>query len=262
MKYFIVDAFADELFKGNQAGVCILNKWLDDDLLQNIASENNLAETAFIVKNGQQYELRWFTPEVEIDLCGHATLASAFILSNFFDTNNKLFSFKTKSGILTVSVDRESELFEMDFPARKPEKTGINQIVQKAINAQIKEAYISRDLLLIVDTEEQVKNLEINFDLLKTVKDCFAFIVSAPSSNKEYDFVSRFFAPNAGIMEDPVTGSSHCTLVPYWAERLNRNELIAKQLSKRGGILFCKNNGDRIGISGKARLYLEGEIKL
>jgi len=262
MKYFIVDAFTEELFKGNQAGVCILDKWLNDNLLQNIASENNLAETAFIVKNRQQYDLRWFTPEVEIDLCGHATLASAFILSNFFDTTNNLFSFNTKSGILTVSVNRENALFEMDFPARKPEKTEINQIVQKAINAQIKEAYISRDLLLLVDTEEQVKNLEINFDLLKTVKDCFAFIVTAPSSNKEYDFVSRFFAPNAGIMEDPVTGSSHCTLVPYWAKKLNKNEFVAKQLSKRGGILYCKNNGNRIKISGKAKLYLEGEIKI
>jgi len=262
MKYFIVDAFTEELFKGNQAGVCILDKWVNDKLLQNIASENNLAETAFLVKNGQQYDLRWFTPEVEIDLCGHATLASAFILSNFFDTKNNLFSFKSKSGIITVSVNRENELYEMDFQARKPERTEINQVVQKAINAKIKEAYISRDLLLIIDTEEQVKNLEINFDLLKTVKNCFAFIVTAPSSNKDYDFVSRFFAPNAGIMEDPVTGSSHCTLVPYWAERLNKNEFVAKQLSKRGGILYCKNNGDRIKISGKAKLYLEGEIKI
>ena len=262
MKYFIVDAFAEELFKGNQAGVCLLDKWMDDDLLQNIASENNLAETAFIVKNGQQYDIRWFTPEVEMDLCGHATLASAFILSEFFDKNNNLFSFKTKSGLLTVSVNKENKLFEMDFPARKPKKTEINQIVQRAINAQINEAYISRDLLLIIDTEEQVKNLEINFDLLKTVNDCFAFIVSALSSNKGYDFVSRFFAPNAGIMEDPVTGSSHCTLVPYWAERLNKNELIAKQLSKRGGTLYCKNNGERIKISGRAKLFLEGEIKI
>jgi PhzF family phenazine biosynthesis protein len=141
-----VDVFTEELFKGNQAGVCILDKWTDDNLLQNIASENNLAETAFIVRNGLQYELRWFIPEEEMDLCGHAILASAYILVNFFEKDNKLFSFKTKSGILTVSFNRENELYEMNSPARKPEKTEISQVVQKAIDAQIKEAYISRDL--------------------------------------------------------------------------------------------------------------------
>ena len=262
MRYFVVDAFADELFRGNPAGVCILDNWVDDNLLQNIASENNLAETAFVVQNGSQYDLRWFTPEVEIDLCGHATLASAFIIINFFDKNNHFLSFNTKSGILTVNFNKINDLYEMDFPARKPQKTEINQIVQKSINAQIKEAYISRDLLLLIDTEEQVKNLEIDFDKIKTVKDCFAFIVTAKSSSKEYDFVSRFFAPNAGIIEDPVTGSSHSTLIPFWAEKLNKNKLIAKQLSKRGGTLFCENNGDRVKISGKAKLYLEGKIKI
>jgi PhzF family phenazine biosynthesis protein len=262
MRYFVVDAFADELFRGNPAGVCILDNWVDDNLLQNIASENNLAETAFVVQNGSQYDLRWFTPEVEIDLCGHATLASAFIIINFFDKNNHFLSFNTKSGILTVNFNKINDLYEMDFPARKPQKTEINQIVQKSINAQIKEAYISRDLLLLIDTEEQVKNLEIDFDKIKTIKDCFAFIVTAKSSSKEYDFVSRFFAPNAGIIEDPVTGSSHSTLIPFWAEKLNKNKLIAKQLSKRGGTLYCENNGDRIKISGKAKLYMEGEIKI
>jgi PhzF family phenazine biosynthesis protein len=262
MKYFIVDAFTDELFKGNPAGVCMLDKWVDDKLLQNIAFENNLAETAFVVKNDNQYELRWFTPETEIDLCGHATLASAFIITNFIDRNCHFMSFNTKSGILTVNYVKENKFYEMDLPARKPVKTEINQIVQKAINVQIKEAYKARDLLLLIDNEEQVKNVEINFDLIKTYKDCFAFIITAPSSNKEYDFVSRFFAPNAGIMEDPVTGSSHSTLIPFWAEKLNKNNLIAKQLSKRGGTLYCENNGNRVKISGKAKLYLEGEIKL
>ncbi|MDR0301596.1 MAG: PhzF family phenazine biosynthesis protein [Treponema sp.] len=262
MKYFVVDAFTDELFKGNPAGVCLLDKWADDSLLQSIAFENNLAETAFVVKNDSGYDLRWFTPETEIDLCGHATLASAFIITNFVDKNTHFTSFSTKSGILTVNFVKENELYEMDFPARKPVKTEINQIVQKAVNVQITEAYKSRDLLLLVDTEEQVKNLEINFDILKTYKDCFAFIITAPSSGSEYDFVSRFFAPNAGIMEDPVTGSSHSTLIPFWAERLNKNKLTAKQLSKRGGILYCENNEDRVKISGKAKLYLEGNIKI
>jgi PhzF family phenazine biosynthesis protein len=262
MTYFVVDAFAEELFKGNPAGVCILDKWIDDSLLENIASENNLAETEYYVKNGSQYDLRWFTPEVEMALCGHATLASAFIITNFIDKNENCISFNTKSGILTVNFNKENGLFEMDFPARKPEKTEINQILQESINAQIKEAFISRDLLLLIETEEQVKNLEIDFELIRTVKDCFAFIITAPSSNKEYDFVSRFFAPNAGIIEDPVTGSSHSTLIPFWAEKLNKENLIAKQLSKRGGTLYCKNNGDRVKIAGKAKLYLEGEIKI
>ena len=262
MKYFVVDAFAEELFTGNPAGVCILDRWIDDNILQSIAFENNLAETAFVVKNDHQYELRWFTPEVEIDLCGHATLASAFVITNFIDTHNNLVSFNTRSGILTVYANKENQLYEMDFPAIKPIKIEINQTVQKAINAKIRETYRARDLLLTIDTEEQVKNLEINFDLLKTFKDCLGFIITAPSSNKEYDFVSRFFAPNAGVPEDPVTGSSHSMLIPYWSERLNKNQLIAKQLSKRGGTLFCENNGDRVKISGRAKLYLEGEIKI
>ena len=262
MKYFIVDAFTDELFKGNPAGVCILDKWIDAALLQNIAFENNLAETAFIVRNGPHYDLRWFTPETEVDLCGHATLASTFVIVNFIDKKSNMFSFSTKSGMLTVEANRENGLFKMDFPSRKPVKTEINPIVQNSINAKIKEAHISRDLLLLLDTEEQIKNLDIDFALLKNVKDCFAFIVTAPSKSRDYDFVSRFFAPNAGIIEDPVTGSAHCTLIPFWAERLNKNKLTAKQLSKRGGTLFCENNGDRVKIAGKAKLFLEGEIKI
>jgi PhzF family phenazine biosynthesis protein len=242
MKYFVVDAFADELFKGNPAGVCILDKWIDDKLLQNIAFENNLSETAFIVKNNSQYDLRWFTPEIEVDLCGHATLASAFIIKNFIDKNNKLMSFNTKSGLLTVAYKEGDDLYEMDFPARKPQKTEINQIVCNAINAEIKEAHISRDLLLLVDTEEQVKNLEIKFDKLTSIKDILAFIITAPSSNqhtppqsggvlnplanKNYDFVSRFFAPNAGVPEDPVTGSSHSSLIPFWAEKHSKNIIL------------------------------------
>ena len=262
MKYFVVDAFAEELFRGNPAGVCILDKWIGDDKLQSIAFENNLAETVFVVKKDIQYELRWFTPETEMDLCGHATLASAFIITNFIDKNADCLSFNTKSGILTVKADRENELYEMDFPSRKPVKTEINPIVQKSINAQIREAHLSRDLVLLVDTEEQVVNLEIDFEQIKTVKDCFAFIITAAATNKGYDFVSRFFAPNAGIIEDPVTGSSHSTLIPFWAEKLNKNKLVARQLSKRGGTLYCENFGDRVKISGKAKLYLEGEIRV
>jgi PhzF family phenazine biosynthesis protein len=260
MKYFIVDAFAEELFKGNQAGVCILEKWIDDETLQNIAAENNLAETAFVVKENNGYKLRWFTPEMEMDLCGHATLASAFIIMNFIEKNNDIIFFSTQSGILSVS--KKGDLLEMDFPSRMPRKIEINQIVQESIDASIKEAFMSRDMLLLIDTEDQVKNLRINIEKIKTIKDYFTFIVTAPSSHKEYDFVSRFFAPNAGIIEDPVTGSSHSTLIPFWAKKLNKNILIAKQLSKRGGTLYCENNEDRVKISGKAKIYLEGEIKI
>ena len=261
MKYFIVDAFTDTLFSGNSAGVCILKKWASDAVLQSIAAENNMSETAFVVKKGDVYELRWFTPEVEMDLCGHATLASAFILKNFYDKSSRAFSFITrKSGILTVK--KKKGLYEMDFPSRKPEKAPINAVVQMALNAKILEAYIARDLMLLVENEEQVKNLVIDFDVLKKYKDCFGFIVTAPSPGKEYDFVSRFFAPNAGIIEDPVTGSSHCTLIPFWSERLHKNTLTARQVSKRGGTLYCENKGDRVLISGKAKLYLEGEITI
>ena len=262
MKYYVVDAFTEELFRGNPAGVCILKHRFDDDLLQNIASENNLAETSFVFKTGEQYDLRWFTPKMEIDLCGHGTLASAFIITNFIDKNTDFLSFNTRSGQITVSINKENELYEMDFPARKPGKTEINPIVQKAVNAPIREAYIARDMLLIIDSEEQLKNLEVDFELIKTVNDCFGFIFTAPASGKGYDFVSRFFAPNAGIPEDPVTGSSHTTLIPYWAEKLNKNTLIAKQISKRGGTLYCVNNGNRVKIAGKAKLYFEGEIKI
>jgi PhzF family phenazine biosynthesis protein len=259
MKYFVVDAFTSEIFKGNPAGVCFLNSWLEDDFLQNIAAENNLAETAFIVKNGNNYDLRWFTPKTEIELCGHATLASAFIIMTYFDKNNKI-SFNTKSGILTV--ENKMELFELDFPSRKTYKVAINQIAQNAVDKIIKEAYLSRDLLLLFAAEEEVQNLEINMDLLKTITDCHGFIATALSSNKEYDFVSRYFAPNVGVIEDHVTGSSHTTLIPFWSERLNKNKLIARQLSKRGGILYCENSGDRVKISGRAKLYLEGELKI
>ncbi|MDR1329043.1 MAG: PhzF family phenazine biosynthesis protein [Oscillospiraceae bacterium] len=259
MKYFIVDAFADELFKGNPAGVCVLDKWPDNDVLQNIAAENNLAETAFVLKRNNEYELRWFTPETEIDLCGHATLATAFILTSFFESGDKI-SFHTQSGLLTVA--QRDELFEMDFPSRPPKKTEIDPIAQEAISAPIKEAFIARDMLLLLEKEEQIRDLKVNIEKLKVITECFAFIVTAPSSHKEYDFVSRFFAPNAGINEDPVTGSSHSTLIPFWAERLNKNKLTAKQLSKRGGTLYCENKGGRVKIAGKAKLYLEGEIKI
>lgn len=258
MQYFIIDAFTDTLFKGNQAGVCILNEWLNEDIMQNIAAENNLAETAFVVKRDNEYDLRWFTPEVEIDLCGHATLASAYVVSNFVDKNSHIIKFNTQSGVL--SVKKAENLYEMDFPSRKPKQIQITSLMEQAIGVPVLEAHLSRDLLILIDNETQIINLKPNLELIKQIPDCFALIVTAKGDN--VDFVSRFFAPNAGITEDPVTGSSHSTLIPFWSERLSRDKMVAKQLSKRGGTLFCENCGERVKIAGKATLYLQGEIRI
>lgn len=258
MRYFIVDAFTEELFQGNQAGVCLLDRWLDDSIMQSIAMENNLAETAFIVKKEEGYDLRWFTPTVEVDLCGHATLASAYVLSKYVDKACDKFCFNTVSGVLTVL--KKGELYEMDFPSRKPKHVDTIPLMEEVIGVKVVEAHLSRDLLLLVETEEMVRDLKPNLELMKTIPDCYAVIVTA--KGKEVDFVSRFFAPNAGIPEDPVTGSSHSTLIPFWADRLSKTDLVACQLSKRGGKLYCKDNKDRVKISGYAAIYLEGNIQI
>lgn len=256
MRYYVVDAFTDKLFGGNPAGVCLLDEWPDKEEMQSIAAENNLAETAFVVKREGYYDLRWFTPEVEIDLCGHATLASGFIIANFVDPKALTMRFETQSGTLTVT--KHGDIFEMDFPTRLPKKIEVTQLMSQAISTPILEAHLSRDLLLLVDSEKDVKDLTPDLNLLKQIPDCFAVIVTAKGETA--DFVSRFFAPNAGITEDPVTGSSHSTLIPFWAERLRKSKLTAKQLSKRGGVLYCENCGNRVKIAGKAVLYLQGEI--
>ena len=257
MKYYIVDAFTDELFKGNQAGVCLLDEWLDDETMQSIASENNLAETAFVVKRNDYYDLRWFTPKTEIDLCGHATLASAFVISNFVDDTTKKIDFHTMSGKL--SVEKKADLFEMNFPARMATPIPITRLMEQAIGVPVQGAYLSRDMLLLVDSEQQVKNLNPDLSLVSKLPDSFALIVTA--KGEQEDFVSRFFAPNAGIPEDPVTGSSHCTLIPFWAQRLKKEKMTAKQLSRRGGTLYCEYKNDRVIIAGKAALYLQGDIR-
>jgi len=257
MKYYIIDAFADRLFKGNPAGVCLLGQeWLEDSLMQDIAAENNLSETAFIVECGDHYSLRWFTPKNEVDLCGHATVASAFVISNFVDKSVSEMRFDTKSGMLTVTKD--SNLFVLDFPARKPRQIDIAPQMESAIGTHVCEAYIStRDLMLLCESEAQIQNLAPNFEQIKQIAD-HAVIVTAEGNNA--DFVSRFFAPNYGIAEDPVTGSAHTVLIPFWADRLGKQKMTARQLSKRGGTLFCENRGERVKIAGKAVLYLAGEI--
>jgi len=256
MKYYVVDAFAERLFKGNPAGVCLPEEWPDDEVMKNIAFENNLSETAFIVKNEDSYDLRWFTPEIEIDLCGHATLASAFVISNFVDKDVEFMRFNSRSGVLTVT--RKEDLYELDFPARKPRRIEVTEQMSRAIGANVLEAHQSRDTLLLLEDERQVISLTPDLGLIKSLPDCFAIIVTA--QGESVDFVSRFFAPGGGVPEDPVTGSAHCTLIPFWSERLGKTEMIAMQLSKRGGTLYCKDCGDRVKIAGKAALYLQGEI--
>lgn len=255
--FYQVDAFANEVFRGNPAGVCLLDQWLEDSVLQSIAEENNLSETAFLVQQADCYELRWFTPMVEIDLCGHATLASGHVVFEFVDPQAKQVEFMSKSGKLTV--ERTGDLLSMDFPSRKPHPCeppiGINII----LGANPSEVYLSRDLLVVFEDEEVVKEMKPDLDAIAKM-DCFAVIVTAIGS--KCDFVSRFFAPKVGIPEDPVTGSAHCSLIPYWAERLGKKELHAFQLSRRGGELYCKDKDERVSIGGHAVTYLRGKLTI
>lgn len=255
--FFQVDAFSSKAFGGNPAAVCVLNSWISNEVLQNIAAENNLSETAFLVpRSPGNYDLKWFTPTIEIDLCGHATLASAFILFNYFDQDKTVLKFQTASGEL--SVKKTEDLLSMHFPTRPPVETAPPEILAEALGVEASYVLESRDLLAVFEEENVIQNMKPDFDKIKKIKSYFAVIVSAPG---EYsDFVSRFFAPNAGINEDPVTGSAHCTLIPYWAKRLNKNKLHAYQLSSRKGELFCEYSGDRVIISGRSTLFAKGEI--
>lgn len=252
-----VDAFTDKLFGGNPAAVVLLDEWIDQDLMQHIGAENNLSETAFVVKKTDTYEIRWFTPESEVNLCGHATLASAFVLFRYFERESTVLSFKSMHrGTLTVA--RQGDLYELDFPADTIKHVDPPLEIVRALGED--PVYCLKgvtDNLLVYDNENTIKNLAPDFNKIKT-SEARGVIVTAPGSDT--DFVSRFFAPAIGINEDPVTGSAHTSLIPYWSERLEKQSLTAKQLSKRGGFLYCRSAGDRVKISGKARLYLQGEI--
>jgi PhzF family phenazine biosynthesis protein len=255
--YYQIDAFTNSVFSGNPAGVCLLAEWLNNSVLQSIAAENNLSETAFLVKNEKGYELRWFTPEIEVDLCGHATLASAFVILNCLDNSSDAVHFDSKSGPLTVT--RQDDLLAMDFPSCKAELCPTPKELVSGLGIEPKEVFRSRDYLAVFDSEDQIKSLQPDMYELSKL-DSLGVIVSAAGS--ESDFVSRFFAPKIGIPEDPVTGSAHSTLIPYWAERLGKFELHGFQLSKRGGELFCKHRGDRVIIAGRAVIYLKGTITI
>jgi PhzF family phenazine biosynthesis protein len=252
-----VDAFTDKLFAGNPAAVCPLQEWLPDDQLQAIALENNLSETAFFVPDGDGYNLRWFTPATEVELCGHATLATAFVVMTELTPDKREVRFQTRSGKLVVA--REGGKLMMNFPARPPAECKPHADLIAGLGGTPEKVLAARDYLVVYRTEAEVRALKPKMDLLAQM-DRFAVIATAPGD--KVDFVSRFFAPAKGVPEDPVTGSAHCTLIPYWAERLGRTELHALQVSRRGGELWCRLLGDRVSMSGYAVRFLTGIIEV
>jgi len=255
LQIFQIDAFTSKPFGGNPAAVVPLDAWLPDDVMQAIAMENNLAETAFFVSGVTGYDLRWFTPTIEMDLCGHATLASGFLLFEILGTDQSILRFQTRSGELTV--ERKEGRYVLDFPSRPGVPAEAPAGLIEAIGARPKEILKSRDYMLVYESEADVRAIKPNFEALAKI-DTHAVIVTAKGADA--DFVSRFFAPEVGVPEDPVTGSAHCTLIPYWAEKLGKNELFARQVSQRGGELFCELRGDRVKIGGDAVLYMKGEL--
>ncbi|MBL8186048.1 MAG: PhzF family phenazine biosynthesis protein [Blastocatellia bacterium] len=255
LSIFQIDAFTNRPFGGNPAAVVPLDAWLPDDIMQNIALENNLSETAFFVRQDDGYGLRWFTPTFEIDLCGHATLATAFVLFDQLGATEPVLRFHSKSGMLTV--ERDGDKLVLDFPSRPAARADAPEGLVAAIGREPIEIYRSRDYMLVYESEDDIRSISPDFSSLAKIRT-HAVIVTAPG--EECDFVSRFFAPEAGINEDPVTGSAHCNLIPFWAEKLGKTEMFARQLSSRGGELFCKHAGERVKIGGHATLYLKGEI--
>ena len=255
MKQYVVDAFTDEVFSGNPAAVCITKEWLSDDLMMNITRENNLSETAFAVKERDRYKLRWFTPGGEIDLCGHATLATAFVIMNYYDTHLEEVAFDTLSGVLTVK--KKQDLYEMDFPAYELKPKEVTSAMEDAIGARPVEAYMGRDLLCIFEREDVVRGLSPDMEKLKALD---GLLLQVTAKGREYDCVSRSFAPKLNVPEDPVCGSGHCHIVPYWAKKEGKDDIIACQASRRGGILYCGIEADRVKLAGKAALYSEAEL--
>ena len=256
-RIYQVDAFTSEVFSGNPAAICPLDKWLSDDVMQKIAMENNLAETAFYVKQGDKYEIRWFTPAVEVDLCGHATLATAYILFNYEGHKEDAIHFYSpRSGELSVS--KNGELLTLNFPSDEFKEIALTDEITNGFDLKPIAAYKGKtDYFLVFEKEEQIVNIKPNLKEISKLRGR-GVIISAKGNN--VDFVSRFFAPQSGIDEDPVTGSAHTTLTPYWSARLNKKELSAIQLSARKGYLSCKYLGDRVEISGECKLYMAGEI--
>jgi PhzF family phenazine biosynthesis protein len=253
-----VDAFTKNIFAGNPAAVCPLMQWLEDDVMLKIAAENNLAETAFFVKKDDVYEIRWFTPAVEVNLCGHATLATAFVIFNCLSLEDKTINFySARSG--NLSVEKQGDTLVLDFPAYVVNEIEIDENLVKAVGKKPLQIWETQGnmVLMLFETEDEIAEIAPEMSALKKI-EFDEVIVTAKGTSA--DFVSRMFAPRIGIDEDPVTGAIHCSLIPFWAERLGKERLYAKQISKRGGELFCELNGERVKIGGNAALYLKGEI--
>jgi len=256
MKQYIVDAFTDSVFHGNQAAICVLDEWIPESLMMDITKENNFSETAFTVKEGKAYHLRWFTPGGEIDLCGHATLACAYVLFRFY-TDEDAVTFKTMSGELIVR--KNADLLELEFPAYQLTQVPVTDEMGEAFGAKPDEAYMGRDLLCVFDDEEIIRSMAPNMDIISNLD---GLLVHVTALGKDFDCVSRSFGPKLNITEDPVCGSGHCHIAPYWAKRMNKDNILAYQASKRGGTLYCRVEGNKVFIAGKAALFSECEIQV
>ena len=255
MKQYIIDAFTDKIFSGNPAAVCVLDHFPGNDMMQSIAAENNLSETAFVVNENGRYHIRWFTPKSEIDFCGHATLAAAFVLFNFYENEAAELEFAGQIGEFTVQ--RSGELIRMNFPAYDIEHIEITDMMIEALGTIPLAAYKDRDILFVLRDEDEVRNLQPDMELISKLDGA---CIAVTAKGTEYDCVSRVFAPKFGITEDPVTGSTHCMIAPYWCKRLNKTNITAFQASSRTGILYCESVGDEIIVSGKAVLFSINDI--
>ena len=258
MKQYIVDAFTKRVFHGNPAAVCVMEAWLPDELMQQIAIENNLSETAFMVREGERYHIRWFTPGAEVNLCGHATLATSFVLTRFFDPQAEELVFTSLSGELRVR--KADELLELDFPSRMPRPVPFTTQMRQLVHGLPAQAYVDRDLILVLEDEQSVRDYIPDYAAISALEGELGLFITAPS--RTYDFVSRTFFPKLKINEDPVCGSAHCNLIPYWAKRLGKTKMTAYQASPRGGVLYCEDRGDRVRIGGHAVLYSEAEVRV
>lgn len=257
MRYFLADAFTDNLFSGNPAGVCLLDHPLSPELMQRIAGENNLPETAFLEKRPEGWHIRWFTPAFEMDLCGHATLASGFVLMNYVEPGDEA-RFSSCSG--QVRVLRQGGSYALDFPSRPPVQVPIPEGIEECLGAKVLSCWQSRDMLVLLENEQAVRDVKPDFEAMAKILPQWGMVPTAPGS--DCDFVSRYFDPRDAVPEDPVTGSAHCSLAPFWAEKLGKETLVARQLSRRGGTLHCTMQGDRVSIGGNAVLYLDGTLHI
>ena len=255
MKQYVVDAFTDSVFHGNQAAVCVLDKWPSEELMMSITRENNFSETAFTVKEGEKYHLRWFTPGGEIDLCGHATLGTAYVLFRFYEQDAGKLVFTTLSGDLIVT--KNGELLEMEFPAYDLKPVEVTDAMEEALGVRPTAAFIARDLLCVLEDETQLRALTPDQEKLKALPGLLQHVTA---QGEDEDCVSRSFAPKLAVAEDPVCGSGHCHIIPYWADQLSKDEFVAYQASKRGGTLYCRREGSKIFMAGKAALYSVDEL--